>query len=57
MERECLKSSNRKGTTLLEITNKYEDLSLNDSAYYFSMKSIIEKLNQLKRIKTDLVLI
>lgn len=57
MERECLKSSNRKGTTLLEIINQYEDLSLNDSAYYFSMKSIIEKLNQLKRIKTDLVLI
>lgn len=39
----------RKGTTLLEIINQYEDLSLNDSAYYFSMKSIVEKLNQLKR--------
>lgn len=49
MERECLKSSNRKGTTLLEITNQYEDLALKDSAYYFSVKSIVEKLNQLKR--------
>jgi hypothetical protein len=47
----------REGTTLLEIINKYKDLSLNDSSDYFSMKSIIEKLNQLKRTKTDLVLI
>ena len=39
----------REGITLLEITNKYEDLSLNDNAYYFSMKSIIEKLNQSNR--------
>ncbi|MBN1970971.1 MAG: hypothetical protein JW870_16505 [Candidatus Delongbacteria bacterium] len=39
----------RKGTTLLEIINQYENLSLNDSSYYFSVKSIVEKLNQLKR--------
>lgn len=41
----------RKGITLYEIVQNYKELQLTDDAYFFSLKSIIEKLNHLKTAK------